>query len=406
MDVSVSRSPLTVAVTRSRRYLTTATLLLVGVTITLVSVLSVAQHSLQRVRSDFTDNLLARVMTVTQSFGTDGLQPLNRAAVQSIETVAAVGTQVPGFTAVQFELGGGVEDERGRVRHVLGVDDDGSRLFGLPDTPATVAFALDGSTGATSLRIPVVEVGDDGYTAHDSRTIGLTLEAVPNPDAATYLLGGHTEGIILVREDTFRHITELSFGQDWDGVLARWNAGELPMTPLVGAVHVVPDQLDQVEPVAQRLRAAGFAPRYALAAFNDLDVSLSAQVTAALTLASILFLGAGVYFLATWRTYVRLARRDMGILRHWGADTREISRAYAQVLRRSLLWALAVGIVVSLVATTLAMGPVGGLTATGLNVALLLILFCSVWYIGERWILAKPLSEPILELLRKNREFQ
>lgn len=179
MDVSVSRSPLTIAVTRSRRYLTTATLLLVGVTITLVSVLSVAQHSLQRVRSDFTDNLLARVMTVTQSFGTDGLQPLNRAAVQSIETVAAVGTQVPGFTAVQFELGGGVEDERGRVRHVLGVDDDGSRLFGLPDTPATVAFALDGSTGATSLRIPVVEVGDDGYTAHDSRTIGLTLEAVP-----------------------------------------------------------------------------------------------------------------------------------------------------------------------------------------------------------------------------------
>ena len=92
-------------------------------------------------------------------------------------------------------------------------------------------------------------------------------------------------------------------------------------------------------------------------------------------LMSILVLIAAMNIISGLVMLVKNKGRDIGILRHWGADTREISRAYAQVLRRSLLWALAVGIVVSLVATTLAMGPVGGLTATGLNVALLLILF-------------------------------
>lgn len=391
---------------RSQHHLRLSTLLLVGVTCIAMVVLVFVEHGYQRMRQDFFDNESARLLTVNKVISTGGgVEGLTSEAVRRISEASGLESTVPGIVGRQYSLGVGIPAGDTSVM-LVGIDDALAGLFGLRAAPEPLtAYSRSIPAGALVLDIPHVVVEDGGYSAGSQTQLGLTVSDAIEPRALDFMLGGNTEGVVVVSAETFQRVASAMFQQEWSTIEDQWNRGDYPMTPLVAAVHLVPKSLDDVETTAERLRQAGFPVSYALGAFEEAADGLRNQVLFSGVLGALLVLGALGYLLAAWRMYLRLSRRDLGVLKHWGMPTHVLSATYGRLLSRACLVAF---VAAAIVVAPLGIGVLGwrwGAGSIAVNLGALGVLLLVAYFIGRR-LLALALNESVPALLKLHREFQ
>jgi len=402
-------APLSLVTARSRAYLRTTSVVL-GIVVALAACVLVyleRGHLLQQ--REFEDNSNLRLLSVSHRVGPDGafeaLDLDDAARVgRTLRAGTTAGEDVP--VSTRYEFGGGIPASDGRTFIVYGLDPALAPVLGLTEMLDGVAYGVGGPAGTVELQVPVVTAAEDGYDSTASAPLPLTLSTEVDPSSVEYLQGGNPADVLYVTSTTFQRAAELMFGVPWATVEQQWATGALPMTPLVGAVYAYLPDIALVEPAARQLDEQGYATTYGLQAFDDIEGSLRQTTLLGGGLALLLLGTAALHLALTWRSYLRLSRRDIAILKHWRVDDRSILRAYSRQLARTCLPALAGGAVVGAVAALAMLGLRAGLVATVANVAVLAASLALVHVVARTTVIGPRVRQDVLTLLRREREFQ
>lgn len=397
------RSQLTPVVTKARRYVRTSTALLVAaVVLSAVMVLVLArQADIQRDNFDANSNV--HVITVdhrTDEAAGFTLQPGDVATVRALVGADAVVTP-------RLTLGGGLTGDGAEPMSIVGIDPLASRLIGIADMADGTGYTVAGAARDVVVQVPVIAVGNgDGVSSDSLATYPLRLSPTVDPAKATYLEGSRVDGVTYVTEGTFWSLAELMLGMGRPAIERAASAGEMPMIPLVSAVYVEVPDVQRVRATAADVEAGGFGVSFALQAFDEVERSLAAQRWVSTALGAVVLSGVGAYVVVSWRSYLRLSRRDIGILKHWRVEPRDIRSLYARRLRRSLLVPLAAAGGTFGVGSLWLFGPGTGLARAGVVAVAYMLGLTALYVVIVRGVIDPWTRRDVLALLKQDREFQ
>jgi cell division protein FtsX len=396
---------------RSQRYVRT-TVLLLTVMLSVAALVAVfAQDRYQQLQHDFQRNDRLHTIRIRSRIESGEPARLTLADHQRIRSV--IGARLPAEeldVIDRLELGGGVPSPDGTSYTVFGFGGATSPrttrgLLGVDDAPVGTGYTLGGKPGTLTLDVPVVRADLDGYTSDATTPVTLTVRPELDPARVRYLFGSSDFRPLVVDLPTFQRLATASLGGTWDDLVQRYEAGELALTPLVGAVYVRIARLDDVETAAHQLQTAGYDIDYALEAFDDLSSTLRATELLGAIVVLVVTAAAVVGLTTSWTTYFTLSRRDIGMLRHFGFDQRTIRSVYARRLTRGCALAVAAG---ASVATTGALALMGSGAGGWLlvDLAAMVALVAGIRAILLRGVLERHLRASPLELLKLDRQFQ
>lgn len=398
-----SISPLDQVVTKARRYVRTATaLLVVALVLSAVMVLMLArQGDIQRENFDANSNV--RAITVDHRVDESGGFPLEPQDAETVRALAGADAVV----TPRLTLGGGLTHDGSAPMFIVGIDPAASTLIGVADMVDDTGYSVAGPAGDTVVQVPVVTADTGaGVTSDRLAPYSLHLSPTVDPVKATYLDGSRADHVTYVTTATFWALAELMLDKDQREIQAAAASGELPMIPLVSVVYVEVPDIQRVRTTAAAIEDAGFGVSYALQAFDEVERSLATQRWLSTALGAVVLVGVGAYVIVSWRSYLRLSRRDIGILKHWRVEPRDIRRLYAKSLRRSLLVPLAATTGTLIVGSVWLFGIGPGLTRAGIVSAAYTLGLTALYVVIVRSIIGPWTQRDVLTLLKQDREFQ
>ncbi len=391
---------------KAKKYLRTATLLLIISLGILATFLVIVERQREQQATDFRSNENVHVIEALP--GSTG-SVVGRMTFGDLADLRAElrsrhgdGVSVTG----RYELGFGIPDADGLDRFIYGLDGDAGRLLGLPQVEEGVAYTTEAEAGSIELRIPVVDATGAGMTSATAVPRTLGLAGGVSASSPLLVLGRPSAEALYVDGATFREVVEVAFDTDWE-TFTSGHDGDNPFgIEAVRSAYVYVDDLEAVDAVAGSVEDLGFATNYTLKAFDDLAGSL--RTTTQLGLAAVLavFVACAIYIFLSFNSYMNLAHRDMGILRHYGFPAAAVRRMFA---RRVGSLSRLVGAVVA--AYTIALGlaalPSDALVPlTALNLAVVAALLGGVYAVTTQWIFRRHAARDVLTLLKLDREFE
>lgn len=346
------------------------------------------------------DNPSVRVIEVTFRSGGEQARQL---AFSDADDVRRLAQRVARGSAIvaRYVLPFGMPDESGDERFVEGLAGDTAAVVGVDIDASGIATAADAPSRLT-LRVPKVTVSGSGVTSHASSDLQLTI--VPQPSGAPIdFFRPRDPAVISVGTRTFADLVRSVFGTGWHEFVEKHDGPSNPFgvnVPQSIFVHV--PAIADVVPVADALEAAGFDTMYALRAFDDLAGSVDEAVIAAAAVAGIVALAGVVLTGVTLASYFRLARRDIGALKHFGYAPARIRSMYRARIAMILLASATPGLLMVGVVGWLAELPWTDvvLDAGGL-IGVLLVVHVAV----ELGPLRTHLRADVLDLVHGEREF-
>lgn len=387
---------------KSRKYLRTATAALLAALISLAGALTVVEAQAIQADSSFTDNPNVHVIEVTaQAQNID--RPLTFADAAAVAAAASVATEGHS-TAIRLETGFGIPDDGGQDVFVVGIDGDAAERLGLPAMESGVAYRPGAEGGSVTLQIPVVRAANGGMVSDSAVPMTLPLRGGVRIDGPLFTLSRIGSDTLLVDGSTFHTIVSTSTGTPWSAVRAQYDSGTLDGWPLVRSVYVWVDALSEVRLVADRLDAEGWATSYTLRAFRDVEGSLGRTAFVGLGVTVVITLGSLLLSFLSLNTYLRLARRDMGLLRHMRYPVADVASVYRRRVNAVVGLALAVVASMTTIAGLLVLRAEPLYVAA--NVVAVAAMAAMVYLIVVRVMLPRRVNRPILELLALQREFE
>lgn len=402
-DATVSR----LVTGKARRFLRTNSILLIGSLILLSSAFTYAEAQFLHRQRDFDRNANVHVIEVTApADGESGSQ-------LKFADLARIGSQIdllegvgPTSVTVQYALGFGIPDSSGADRFFYGLDGEGGRLLGLAPLEAGVAYSVAAPTLPNlDVRVPVVDVTNAGMSSGDSVAVRLRAVGGVSPSSPLMVLGRPDSEALYVEGTTFQRLVTTAFETDWRTFRERYDRDNPYGIQVIKSVHIYVHDLAGVKVVAESLTESGFDTAYTLKAFDDLAGSLRSSTIASLLAVLAIFMGCAVYITMSFNSYMNLAHRDMGILRHLGYSSERVRRLFARrVARTSAI--VGGGVVLYTIVIGMAFLGTGQLRLVGFNVLTVVVLLSVVHLITVRLVFRSHARTPVLRLLKLDREFE
>lgn len=402
---------------KARSYLRTSTILLSAALALCAAVILVLQHQADLQRDNFDANSNVHVITVTHRVVGREATPLTSADVATLRATVAAAPDARGSrVSPKLTLGAGLTGPDGQPVSVIGIEPSVASLVGLPSMRDGVGYRVGrpGGAGGTAapeehaaIDLPVVtRATADGVVSDKLARLDLVISPTADRGKVTYLEGGRVDELTYVTAHTFWQAAEKMFSMKQPQIEAAYAAGELPMVPLVSAAYVDVPDLEAVRSVARSLEGKGYGLNYALQAFDEVEQSLVTQRLLGLALGVVVLLGVGAYFVLSWRSYVALCRRDIGILRHWQVPREDIEAVYARRLTRSIVVPLALALVLLWVGSVVLFGVGTGAARAAMASAGFVVAAAALWVVVRRLLIRPVVDLDVLVLLTAQRQFQ
>lgn len=395
---------------RSARYLRLTTASLAATLALLVGMLVLLQLQYIELGRNFTDNRNVHIIEVDFRTGT-GSGELRFSDIEVIGSAARAGSAGPVSVVPRYHLPFGLPDSSGTTYVINGLGGEAAPLLGLGTWGPDAAAGIESRTGL-AVEVPVVSVQPNGgMVSEASESIVIDVTAI-RADAPLTLFDrlmsgapGDESPTLLVGEHRFANIIEIVTGMSWKEFQEDHDStqGSLGFEA-VSAVYVDVANLGDVDAVGRALADAGFATSYTLRAFDDLAGTLSTGTAAGLVALVLLIVLCFTVTFTSFRSYLTLAHRDMGILKHVGYGNTQLLQMYSRRLTTVSVFAAlpAVGLVTLTTATILRGSFAYGL----LNGAIVLTLLLAVHVAVTRAVLPRHIRLPVLTLLKLDRQFE
>ncbi len=359
---------------------------------------------LQAQAAELRRNVLANpnvhVVEVTYRSGGDGARQLR---FVDVEEIARLTSNISEGADVipRYVLPFGMTDASGAEYFIEGLAGDAGTLIGVSlDAPA-VAAAAD-APPALTLRVPHVSASAGGISSTRTSEFDFTTIAQP-PGVPMDIFRPRDSAILTVGQRTFEDIVHIVFGREWDAFVREHDGTMNPFgvnVPQSVFVHV--PETAEVVPVADELEAHGFDAAYTLRAFDDLAGTVdTAFVVTGATIAAIT-LGGAALIAASVVSYFRLARRDIGALKHFGYDAYRIRAVYRWRVARVLAVAASPAALLTLLVGVFAPLPRVDIL---LDLGGLALVLAVIYIVIDAIPLRVHVSSDVLTLLHRDREF-
>ncbi len=396
---------LSAVTTRSRKQIRLSTILLSLILIVnIVVVLFFAQQSDLR-RAEFEHNSNLHLVDVLGREDGSYVAPLTTADLASISEIST-GVAEATVSAL-YGFGTGFELAEGESVTLYGIDPTLAEVIGVEAMQDGVAYGLDLGSEEREIQIPILsEVDESGVVSTDVATTHIAFSSEVDPVRFDYLTSGAPGLEGYVTTDTYWSIAEQMFGANRAAIIQEYDAGRIEMIPVYSGALVQVSDYHRVRDVAAALDSKGYSSGFALRAFDSIESGLQLQRNLSFAVVGFTALAAIVFFIVTWRSYLALSRRDIGILKHWKLAETTIIEQYARVLLRTVTYPVLVSGATTFVAALVLFPP--AVAAQRFAVTLvLLVVGGGLLYAGiRRWLIRTHVRLDVLTLLNHERQFQ
>lgn len=391
--------------TKARRYLRNAVIIFSASLVLLATIAVVIENQHVQARKDFVLNDNMHFIEVTPAAGAGRLTFADADRIgQVVKTSEASGWTL----TAKYELGIGIPDDTGTDRFLYGLDGpDAARLLGLASAEPGVLYAqASPAQPDVTLHIPTVTSSSGGMSGGAATARTLALRGGVADDSPLRVVGrGDDSQALYAAGSTFTEIASLALGTPWTEVTKRYDADNPYGIEVLSAYYVHVPDLGDVDSVARALEDEGLTVRYALRAFEDLDGSLTRSGALWALVGILIALASLVHIVLTFRAFMRVSHKDVGILRHYGFTPDRIGRLYRGLAARRLVpvaaAAAAYGIVLGLVAGGSALVPLMAANVVGLAA-----MTIAVYLLISAGIIAPTVRKDVLALLKTEKDFE
>lgn len=402
---SIDRASSRLVTGRASRHLTYTTLMLSAMLVLVVGVLAFLGQQYGAVRTNLTSNQNVHYIQVTYRSGNGelGTGALRFGDRQSITRVGRAASKGAVAVIATYRLPFGITSPGGNTYYVSGISGRAAGILGVGAIPDATAFGTTPSS-KLELDVPVVMVDGDGGMSSD-RLVRRSLAVRAIPSRSPIAVFQTPEPTTLfVNEPTFARLVSTAYdGLDWTAFQRR-NDSDASGFQAVTAFYVHVEDLADVDAVGRALEQAGYATNYTLRAFDDLAGTVSSSVWTGLAVMVAGVLLCLVLVFTNLQSYLSLARRDMGILKHIGYSDARVCRIYRYRLQAVILRA-GVAPVAALALTTVTLLR-GRLPDAGL-VLLIVLAMLGLLYLAMALVqLPSHVRRPVLVLLKLDRQFE
>ncbi|WP_461201435.1 ABC transporter permease family protein [Anoxybacillus sp. TBDG-1] len=254
-----------------------------------------------------------------------------------------------------YQLNFGVEDEEGSTYFIYGVDEEAAHFLG--DCQLDVGFACSKlKTSEITLQIPVVQIEDGGMSSY-SRANFLVKNKQGILQKNPFTLYTEDQGMfrshtLYVGNQTFQKIIETSFNTDWMKFKREYDRDNPFGVQILKSMYIYVDNISHIERIAGRLEEYGYQVRYAFKAFDNFTLSIRNTAITASSLSAVIVLIAAAHLIFSFRAYLQVQQKDMGILKQYGYSSENVKSIYAhnifsvfkKVVAIILVYSIAIGI--------------------------------------------------------------
>ncbi len=327
--------------------------------------------------------------------------------VADLHSIAAKAATGSFSETVRYEMGFAIPDDQGHDRFVTGLSAGGAELLGLASMEDSVAYALGrgGTSGAFSLQIPLISAQTGGFSSSSSRSQGLQFAPVLQSDAPLLRLDHFDSSTLFVTATTFQRLLSIAIGVPWSSFEAEYDESNPSGITVLRSVYFDVSRLSDVESIAKALEESGYIVDYPLRAFDDVSGTLGTATQIGIIAMLAAIPAAIALAIVSLYSYLRLARRDMGILIHLGYAARVVAQMYIDRMMRLAVWIMLLGSVAS-GAISLAFLGLGSWALIVLNMTVGVILVLVVQVVVTRIAVHRQSRVEVLRLLKLDREFE
>jgi hypothetical protein len=409
-------------VNRAAKHLRRAAIVLVGVTVLLVGVLTVFEWQYLTVGAQFVTNPNLQSIVVNGASQEDGQFPgLPRAMslddVDVILAIASSHTQSATAVIPVYELTSGYLDAgtgSGSYR-VLGLGGDASWVTNATNVAGRYGLAAD-FEGDAEVYVDACHFeadtedpqGPGGIICDSSAGVSLSIGLLDKSSLIHVFIESKLPSQtpnLYVDEETFGQLASIHYGHPWSEIKAEIGYGGSPFDSYWMMMHVfvrVENSLD-VPAVGEALEQAGYSVSYTYQLFADVVESVRMGMWLLIGIVSLALLAGCLVTASQLKSYLRLAHRDIGILRHFGYSPKQVETMYAFPLRRLCLTTAIVAVVGAAAGLPLLLGAPW---FVAINVAIPWLMLAVVYVLVRFLDLPKHTRLPVLTLLKLDREFE
>lgn len=248
--------------------------------------------------------------------------------------------------------------------------------------------------------LPEVTINDNGVMLGDAKEYSLIQkEAETNEVFKIYeVLEIKT---YFVNFDTYKEMFRISYGEDFSGDALKKFQEVKP----IYKVFVYVDDIADVESIAKTLNKADYMTNFVFQSFDEIGQALGSSLVIMLVVAVILTIFTIISLLLSFRAYINLGSKDIGILKQMGYSNKEVQFIYSSALHKMFLLIALVSSAITLVIATTVLSTEDLLYIA----AYIIVLNVVLWLLSkvvDFTFLKKKVNENVLKLLKTNKEFE
>jgi len=401
--VAADKSSVDLAAGRSSRYLRAVSVLFASTLLLVVLVLLFVEAQQAQIRRHLADNRNVHIIQVTYHSGESDVRSLNFSDLDTVVDAAQSSSKHRVSGVIYAALPFGISADNGESYFVEGfIGSDLSWLLG-ETVPSGDSVVSPGPQGSAVLQVPVITAQGGGFSADQYVDRPVVIHP-PSSKVPLDVFAPRNSMSLAVDAETFSDIVSTSLGVSWAEFVDDHDAGaDLSGISVVNSIFVHVDSLSDVVPAAEAIEAGGFDVSYALKAFDNLAGTASTATYVAIGIVVLTLIGGTTLILVNGRSYLRLARRDMGVLLHHGYKRSLIASRYRARILRVLVRAAVPATVLMLAGSVAVLGPHWWYAVP--SVVVMGAVLATVYTVLGYWMLGRCLSVPVLSLLKHELEF-
>ncbi len=306
------------------------------------------------------------------------------------------------------QLNFGVQDERGSTHFIYGLDEEAAHFLG--DCHLNIGYACSKSKESEiNLKIPIVQMEEGGLSSHSiSNFLIKNKQGIieKNP----FVLYSEDQNMLsnnalYVGNQTFQKIIETSFRTNWSEFKRKYDNNNPFGVQALKSMYVYVDNISDIDRIAEKLGQYGYHVRYVFKAFDDLTLSIRNTAVIASLLSGAIVLVAALHLIFSFRAYLQIQQKDMGILKQYGYSSEEVYSIYSynilNIFKKVTIFVFIYSIFISIWLI-----PVYHFIYVIYVLVILLIIILVVYRIIVTNILQSYCFKNIIDLLKLSKEFE
>lgn len=377
-------------------------LLLLGV----FSVLFLNQY--YQVNDDFINNKNIHVIEISSRMmqkHAAGLKFKDVGRIKKIIEETGKKSDVFSESSLSFGVNGKNADEG---YNISSISDDTKLLKDSAKVRDDTMYAEKLKSKSEVLQIPVVDVQKGGYSASNFYDLPVKIKGGSKLSDYLFLTEDDVDRtqVSYISYNTYKKIIEKCYKTSWDDFTKRYDDDEDFGTAAVSRIFVDVEKISNVEAVAKAVSEDGYNTNYTFKAFDNFDESMKATLLISVMLIVLITVVTGLSSLYSFKAYLKVQKKDMGILKHYGYTAGEIQKIYSRNVNKVFIFVAAAAIAFSMVLAVIMLREyniISGLIMSSLAVIIPTVI---VNLIIKKTVIKKYSKESILDLIKKSKEFE